>query len=240
MHKNSILTLSLVGGFVLVFGSFTLMNQSKETSIAEGPAPQESVEPAVEEEAADLPENGVHYEINSSESEVRFKINEVLRGNPFTVVGTTKAIEGYVDLNTFSPADTSIGSIRVDAGTLKTDDSRRDGMISRFILQATEAENRYITLQPRNVSINADTIETGQSYDMTIVGDLTVRGLTRSVEFSGEFTLTDENTLKGTATTVILYPDYDIAIPSVPFVASVDDEVVLEIDFVADNVKAAP
>jgi hypothetical protein len=42
-----------------------------------------------------------------------------------------------------------------------------------------------------------------------------------------------DGSLDGTATTTIVYTDWGVSIPSVPFVASIGDEVVLQLDFSA-------
>ncbi|HSH79411.1 MAG TPA: YceI family protein [Herpetosiphonaceae bacterium] len=73
----------------------------------------------------------------------------------------------------------------------------------------------------------------GQAYTFQIVGDLTIRDVTKEVTFDVSATAQSESRLEGTARTTILYADYGISIPSVPQVASVGDEVKIEIDFVA-------
>ncbi len=45
--------------------------------------------------------------------------------------------------------------------------------------------------------------------------------------------LVSETYLEGFGTTIIMYRDFCLSIPEVPQVADVDEEVVLEIDFVA-------
>jgi polyisoprenoid-binding protein YceI len=62
---------------------------------------------------------------------------------------------------------------------------------------------------------------------------LTIRDVTRDVTFDVTVTPTAETRLEGTATTTIRYADYGITIPQVRQVASVAEEVRLEIDFVA-------
>jgi len=47
-------------------------------------------------------------------------------------------------------------------------------------------------------------------------------------------TAVDDATLQGAGTATIRYADFGISIPSVPFVAGVQDDVRLEIDFTAE------
>jgi len=57
--------------------------------------------------------------------------------------------------------------------------------------------------------------------------------VTREVTFDVTLTPVSETRLEGTATSTIRYADFGLSIPRVPSVASVADEVRLEIDFVA-------
>jgi polyisoprenoid-binding protein YceI len=65
------------------------------------------------------------------------------------------------------------------------------------------------------------------------LGNLTVRDVTRKATFDAEVTPISTTELQGSAFTIILYKDYGIQIPSVTSVAGVDEDVRLEIDFVA-------
>ncbi len=57
--------------------------------------------------------------------------------------------------------------------------------------------------------------------------------VTRETTFDVTVSSITEGRLEGKATTTIRYADWDITIPQVPFVASVSDEVRLELDLVA-------
>ncbi len=46
-------------------------------------------------------------------------------------------------------------------------------------------------------------------------------------------TPTADGVLEGSATSTIQYADWGVSIPSVPFVASVDNQVTLQLDFTA-------
>ncbi len=226
--------IALIAVFYAGYAFFFNVPQAGAPTPNEAPQPAET-EAMTAEDESELSEGTARYDIDPESSEVRFKIDEVLRGEPFTVIGTTSIVSGHIDLNRENPLETQIRTIQVDAESLRTDDTRRDGMISRFILQSTRPENRFITFEPKRISILTDQILVGETYEIDITGDLTVRGTTEEVDFTGTFILEDENTLVGSASGTILYEDYGIEIPSVPFVASVEDEVVLEIDFTATN-----
>jgi polyisoprenoid-binding protein YceI len=66
-----------------------------------------------------------------------------------------------------------------------------------------------------------------------MTGDLTIRDTMRPVTFEVTVTPNADGSLTGTANTAIPYSDWGITIPNVPFVASVDNQVVLQLDFYA-------
>jgi len=57
--------------------------------------------------------------------------------------------------------------------------------------------------------------------------------VTQHVTFSANITPFSATQIEGHAEVMLAYADYDIFIPSVSHVAEVDEEVLLEIDFVA-------
>jgi polyisoprenoid-binding protein YceI len=65
------------------------------------------------------------------------------------------------------------------------------------------------------------------------MGDLTVRDVTQSVVFDTTVTISDDNRLTGQAVTTVMREDFGLTIPNVPSVVSVEEEVRLELDFVA-------
>ena len=61
----------------------------------------------------------------------------------------------------------------------------------------------------------------------------TIRDVARDLTFDATITPVSGTQLDGTANTSIRYADWNLAIPQVPFVANVPDQVRLELDFVA-------
>lgn len=170
-------------------------------------------------------------QIVQSESEARFVIDEVLNNAPFTVVGTTDQVAGEIVVDPSDPSKTQIGTIQVNARTLATDSQFRDRAIKNQILSTDQYE--MITFTPTEILGLPENGTIGQSYSFQIVGDLTIRDVTRQVTFEVTATPVSETRLEGTAQTTIAYADWGISIPQVRQVASVSDEVRLEIDFVA-------
>ncbi len=172
------------------------------------------------------------YRIVPQESEARFIIGEILRGQPKTVIGVTSSVEGEITASLSSPAESSISTIRVDAATLQTDNSFRNQALQRFILQTGQFP--FIEFAPTALIGLPEQAAVGDTLSFDIVGNLTVHGVTQQVTFATTVTIVSETRLEGLASTVVLYRDYNITIPEVEQVAGVDEEVTLELEFVAN------
>lgn len=177
----------------------------------------------------------VVYGVVDGESEARFIIEEVLRGDPNTVVGRTDQIDGSIGVR-FSPAVVEIGEFIINMRTIKTDDEMRDRSIRELILESNKDEFEFSRFSPQSVSDIPEEIGVGDSLSFEVTGDLTVRDVTNTVTFDMTLDVDSEEEISGSASTVILWDDFDISIPYVggdSIVASVEDEVRLELEFVA-------
>jgi len=172
------------------------------------------------------------FRISQERSIARFQIGEILRGEPFTVIGTTNQISGDVIV---SASEFKIGTLRINARTFLTDNESRNRAISRFVLKAEEAENEFITFVP-NAFEGGGTGPDGQTLLLRITGDLTIAGVTKSVTFDVAI-IESEDELAAFAETTIKLADFDLAIPSVPSVASVDEEFVIGAEIVAEKIN---
>ncbi len=171
--------------------------------------------------------------IVSSESQAAFSLNEDLYGKLTLVVGTTNQVAGEIKFVQSSPATLSIGEIKINARTFKTDNEKRNATIGRMILKSEEAGNEYITFKTTSVTGLPTAIETGKEFSYKVTGDLTIRGTTKSVTFDAKSTVAADGSLKATAKTTVTYGDYGISIPDFPFLANVDKTTELSISVVA-------
>lgn len=200
-------------------------------------APADSAPAPAQDAAADTPaETGaaLAFQIVPGQAEARFLIDEVLMGQDKTVVGATAQVEGVITVDPANPAAAQVGEIRVDARDLTTDDDRRTGQLRRAILKSGQDQYRYITFSPTSVAGMPDTVAVGQEFSFQVTGDLTILDTTLPVTFDMTVTPVSATTLQGSGATTVRYADFGISIPSVPFVAGVQDDVRLEIDFTAN------
>jgi polyisoprenoid-binding protein YceI len=167
----------------------------------------------------------------SEGSQARFYIDEVLFGNDKTVEGITPDVTGEIQFDLASPSTATVGTITINARTLTTDDNRRNGQIQNRILESSSDEFQYITFEPTSITGLPETVAVGDTFNIQMTGNLTIRGMTLEKTFDVAVTVASEGQLTGLGTTTITHQEYELSIPSVPIVASVEDEVRLEIEF---------
>jgi polyisoprenoid-binding protein YceI len=204
---------------------------------ADEPAQPSEVAPAQPTEsprtpapAGDQADNSV-FQIQAAESEARFVIGEILGGQPNTVIGVNSSVQGEITLNWSNPAASQIGPLEIAADGFVTDSHLRTRAIRPVILESDA--HPVITFGPATITGLPDTAVVGETVQLEIAGDLTIREVTQPVTFAAQVTLAAEDRLEGSATATIQRADFDLTIPSVPRVAGVDEAVALELDFVA-------
>ncbi|WP_298407110.1 YceI family protein [uncultured Chloroflexus sp.] len=171
------------------------------------------------------------FAIDQSRSEARFLIDEVLRGQPVTVVGVTNQVAGQIALDPNVPTAAQVGVIQINARTLATDNEFRNRAIKNAILRTNQFE--LITFTPRAINGLPDKVTIGVPFEFTIEGDLTITDVTRPVTFTVTVTPVSQTEISGVAKTAVLYRDFNLIIPDSPSVDTVADEVRLELEFVA-------
>lgn len=219
--------------------------QAEETEQAVEPTtPPETEDATVVEETENNSEIGeasaegesavsepVTFTIVQAESEARFSLGEILRGNPVTVVGVTDQVAGEISVDFNNPSKSRVGLIQVNARTLVTDNDFRNRALKNEILDTGDFE--FISFSPSTIEGLPDSVVIGEEITFTISGDLTIRDITNQVTFEASVTALTETQLQGYASTIVTRADFDLQIPSVPNVADVDEEVLVEIEFTA-------
>lgn len=211
-------------------GEVAVAEVEAEVAVEETAVPAEAPAPGVpDSDSAGSPRT---YTIIQEESEVRFTLDEELRGAPTTVVGSTNQVRGTIGLDLTQPAAAQISPIVIDAASLATDQNMRNRAIGRFILvTGTYPE---IIFTPTSITGLPDSVTIGEPISLSISGDLAITNVTLPVVFAAEVTAVSDTQLEGHASTTIHRADYNLTIPSVPGVANVAEDVLLEIDFVAE------
>ena len=176
----------------------------------------------------------VAFVIDPAQSVAAFEIDEILRGAPNRVLGTTQEVAGQFEVDTSDLATARFSQIVINARTFETDSSTRDRQIrGPVILNSATDEFEFITFEVTAVEGLTGAASVRDSLEFTITGDLTIKGTTSPATFDVTATLVDEGTVEGVAETTVTRSQFDIGIPSVPSVADVGDEVVIRLEFVA-------
>jgi polyisoprenoid-binding protein YceI len=183
------------------------------------------------ENVSQSPQGTLVFVIVQDQSEVRFTLNEILRGNPTTVIGATDQVAGQIAVDFENPSNSKVGAILINARTFKTDNDFRNRAINNEILDTGTYE--LITFTPTSIIGFPENPKLGEPISFQLTGDLTIRNITNPVTFDMIVTAVTENQLVGYGSTMVARADYGLKIPNVPNVADVDEEVLLEIEFVA-------
>jgi polyisoprenoid-binding protein YceI len=159
-----------------------------------------------------------------SSSFVGYRVEETLANvGANTAVGRTPEVSGALVL-----AGSTITSVDVTADLtgLRSDDDRRDGQLQRQSIQTSQFPTATFRLTtPIELgSVPAD----GATITVTATGELTLHGVTRSVEIPLQARLSgDVVTVAGSLE--ILFADYDIERPSSFVVLSIEDHGTMEL-----------
>ena len=208
--------------------------EATTAAAAEGEATTAGEAEAQPDSGGEAPAAPIIFEIVPSDSQARFLIDEVLRGDPITVVGTTDQVAGQFAVTPDDLSGSQVGPVQVNARTLATDNRFRDRAIKNWILQTDSYE--FVTFTPTEITGLPATGAVGESYTFQINGNLTITNVTRPVTFEVTATATSETRLEALAATTILYAEFGLTIPDSPSVDTVADEVRLELEFVAEAI----
>lgn len=167
-------------------------------------------------------------EVMPAASEARYRVREQLLGYKFPndAVGTTQSVSGAVAFDVQGrPAPGS--KIIVDLRTLRSDEARRDNYLHRDTL--TTASFPYAEFIPREVRGLPFPLPASGRANVQILGNLTIRGVTRPVTWEGtvEFTGT---AVRLQARTAFKFGDFELTQPRVFRVLSIEDHIRLEVD----------
>lgn len=179
--------------------------------------------------------NQVLLEIDPSRSEARFFIAEILRGQDIVANAATQALTGQVAIDFTEPTNTKVGPVQVNARTLMTDNNFRNNAIRNRILFTDQYE--FLTFIPKRLENLPEMVTVGETFTFEIVGDLTITTLTNEETFTVIGKRVSDTEIEATVATVLSRAHYELAVPSVPSVAWVDDAVQIELALVLVTVE---
>jgi len=232
---------------VLAFIPPTLIAASLLVSVASSVTAQDSATPVpmgLVQEAENLPEctpaeigalpegmdAAVVYAIVPEESTARYRVQEELaQVGENEAVGETQAIIGQFGFGE-DGLPLPCSRFDVDRRTLQSDQAKRDNYLYRNTLEAETYPLATFVL--RDVQGIDGPLAEGQETTVRLIGDLTLRDVTKLVAWEARVTM-NEGALTGTAATEFEMTDFGIEPPSVPVVLSLDETIRLEVDLTA-------
>jgi polyisoprenoid-binding protein YceI len=189
--------------------------------------------PAVQEYG--LPAGTTTWSIDSSHSHVEFAVRHMMIA---TAKGRFGQVEGTLVIDPANPSGWSV-DVRIPAESIDTREPKRDAHLRSA--DFLDAENHpYLTF--RSTQVEAD------GGDLTVYGDLSIRGVTRLVELRGEFLGTNRSpfgfTIAGfSASTKINRKDYGLnwnaALETGGVLVGDDVKISLEVEAIQQQAPAA-
>lgn len=158
-----------------------------------------------------------------------YRVREQLANLPAEsdAVGRTDQLTGSITLETSGPTTTlTAGTITVDTTTIASDESRRDSRMRTEGLQTDQYPSATFTLtQP--VEIPAAALA-GTASDVTLVGDLELHGVRKSVSIPAQAQLAN-GTISVAGSLDFPLSDFAITAPNIGgFIVSIEDNGTLE------------
>jgi polyisoprenoid-binding protein YceI len=179
--------------------------------------------------SAQTSEAALRYQVVAERSVACYRVREQLAGISFPgdAVGTTSAIDGSIAFDAQGRVRPSDSRLTVDLRALRSDRDRRDSYVRRNTLE-TERHPTAVFIPSEVRGLPFPLPQTGSaSFELT--GDLTIRDTTRRVTWEAAATFNGQK-VNVQAKTSFRFADFDLSIPRVASVLSVEDTIRLETD----------
>jgi len=220
-------------GSALIVGVLGLSPMTSRVATAAAPRPDRAAPTAM----PDLQQVAVRYVASGPGNKARYRVRERLLGKDFDndAVGETSAITGSIALDAQGAVVRTGSGFSVEMAGLKSDQSRRDTYVRNRVL----ATNSFPTTRFAITGVRglASPLPTSGKVQFQLLGDLTVKGVTRPTTWNVAATVIGDR-LNGTASTLFTFEQFELTRPKVSVLLSVNDTIRLEYDFAMQ--KQAP
>ena len=159
-----------------------------------------------------------------AESQVGYRVNEVLFGQRVTAVGRTSGVTGSV---TIADLTVTNAEFTADMTTVKSDDPRRDAQFESRIMDVLNYPTAgFVLTSP--ITIDPTALAGAVTHQAS--GSLTLRGVTKPVDVTIVSTIQNSQIVLAGEVAVV-FADWSIPNPSIPGI-STEDSGVLEFQLV--------
>ena len=170
----------------------------------------------------------------NSENYIRanYRVTEQLARlpSPIEAIGYTESITGGLYINSDGiPNANSV--INIDLSSLKSDESKRDNYLRNNSLETNKFPEAIFEIKEiKGFDIDSLLNLQKNEFQMQLIGDLTVHGVTKTKTWDINAT-SELGKLKGKGTLSFPFSDFNMDIPKLFFIVSVEDNITLELDF---------
>jgi len=164
-------------------------------------------------------------------SKASYRVREQLAGFdlPNDALGTTEAITGSLVLLPEGTFDGDQSRLTLDLTTLKTDQDMRDNYVRTRTLEVAKFPKAEFV--PRRTQGLTLPLGSSGNTSFQMIGDLTVHGVTAETTWAVTATLAADK-VTAQATTRFPFSTFQLQIPKLARLLSVDDDIRLELDLV--------
>lgn len=189
-----------------------------------------TVAPVISTEAA------VTYTVVKEGNSANYRVREQLVGFdlPNDAVGSTENVTGSISFDETGKVVAGTSKIVVDLASLTSDQTRRDGYVRSRILETEKFPSvEFAVTGIRGLDA---TIPAMGTRELTLDGNLTLRGVTRPASWTANATFNGD-IVSGNAATSFTFADFGLTQPRVRVVLSVADTIRLEYAFRLERAK---
>jgi polyisoprenoid-binding protein YceI len=176
------------------------------------------------------------FRIVPDQTEASYEVQEQFlnRDLPNMAIGKTNTVEGEFQFSLDGQPTGQVTKFTVDLRTLTSDETRRDNRIRRQWLESEKYPfAEFVSTEAQNLPAS---YTEGQEVSFKLVGNLTIREITKPVTFDVTGKLVGD-TVTGTAATQILMKDFGFDPPNIAGMLTVKDGVTIKVNFTAKEAK---
>lgn len=199
--------------------------QIEQPGLDGSPAAATATPPGEPTPGPDTSDGVRRFVIVPEESEAKYVVRESLRGLITHAVGTTRDIEGEINLTPEGLDDSATSSFRVNLDTLQSDEGMRDNYIRNNTLQTGQYPHAEFVAESIT-GFPADYTE-NEEVQLTLTGTLTIRDVSLPVEWQ-VLARQAGDTLTAVADLEITFQDFGMTPPSVT-IATAEDEIQIQV-----------
>lgn len=216
--------------FVVAVSGTALVSAVSSTSRASDP--EIALFPAVNVVTSSevLPQVATRFEVVGHQNVARYRVRERLVGKELDndAVGETSKVTGAIALDKNGVIVPAASRFTATLTDIRSDSERRDGYVRRRILSVDSfPTTSFVVTGVRGLPAK---LPTSGTAEFQLIGDLTVKGVTRTSTWRVKATVNGDK-LTGSAITRFTFAEFQLTQPRVPILLSVVDTIALEYDF---------